>query len=66
MEYRYSGMIFLRGGYTINADELSWSSGVGTFISMSGYDIQFDVSTASLGRFGMHYQVGLTIYAKVK
>jgi hypothetical protein len=65
-EYRYSGTVFLRGGYTFNADELSWSSGVGTFISMSGYDVQFDVSAASLGRFGMHYQVGLAIYAKVK
>ncbi len=65
-EYRFEEMLFLRGGYQFNADELSWSTGIGALVSMSGNDIQFDVSASSLGRFGMHYRLGLAIFAKVR
>lgn len=61
MEYSWTKTFFVRGGYAFNADELGWSGGIGTFLNISGTDVQFDAAASSLGRFGLSYRFGVAI-----
>jgi len=61
MEYGWNKTLFLRGGYVFNADELGLTGGIGTLVTVSGTDVQFDVAASSLGRFGLSYRVGVAI-----
>jgi hypothetical protein len=61
MEYGWSKTLFLRGGYVGNADELGLTGGVGTLLTISGTDVQFDIAASSLGRFGLSYRVGVAV-----
>ena len=61
MEYGWREMVFVRGGYIFNADELSWSGGIGALVELPGAVVQFDAAASSLGRFGVCYRFGIAI-----
>ena len=51
LDYRFLGMISLRGGYQTNRDLASWSAGIGFFSSISDYDIEVNYSYSSFDLF---------------
>jgi hypothetical protein len=63
-EYGWSQMVFFRGGYAFNADELGWSGGLGALLNISSTSARFDAAVSSLGRFGTSYRIGISIYTR--
>ncbi|MEJ2194147.1 MAG: PorV/PorQ family protein [Ignavibacteriaceae bacterium] len=51
LEYKFLGMISLRGGYQTNRDLASWSAGIGLFSSISDYDLEVNYSYSSFELF---------------
>lgn len=59
IEYRFLGMISLRGGYQTNRDLASWSGGLGLNTSLSDYDIEISYSYSSFEIFDSVNRVSL-------
>ena len=59
LEYRFLGMISLRGGYQTNRDLASWSGGLGLNTSFSDYDIEVDYSYSRFEFFDSVNRVSL-------
>jgi hypothetical protein len=51
LEYKFLGMLALRGGYQTNRDLQSWSAGVGVNTTVSGNDIQINYSYSKMQIF---------------
>ncbi len=51
LEYRFLGMLALRGGYQTNRDLQSWSAGLGINTSLAGNDLQVNYSFSKMEIF---------------
>jgi len=59
-EYAWNDLLFLRGGYIFNDDELGWNTGVGLHLNLTDINITIDYAARDLGRFGLGHCVGLS------
>ena len=60
-EYSYSGMFFVRSGYVFNADELGFNAGVGTRLTIEGFEVKVDYAFSHLKHFDSVNRVGISL-----